>query len=86
MEHVILFSVLSNSQLFDYAYCPTSSVTVQLALHAYFGPVIYTKKGDFLFLYFLLILQYVHFLQRKYSLNSFNLLGHTAEPRQVPSC
>jgi solute carrier family 35 protein E3 len=29
-------------------------------------------------------LQYVHFLQRKYSLNSFNLLGHTA-PAQAGS-
>jgi len=24
------------------------------------------------------MMQYVHYLQRKYSLNSFNLLGHTA--------
>lgn len=29
-------------------------------------------------------LQYVHFLQRKYSLSSFNLLGHTA-PAQAGS-
>lgn len=29
-------------------------------------------------------LQYVHFLQRKYSLSSFNLLGHTA-PAQAAS-
>jgi len=28
--------------------------------------------------------QYVHFLQRKYSLSSFNLLGHTA-PAQAGS-
>ena len=28
--------------------------------------------------------QYVHFLQRKYSLSSFNLLGHTA-PAQAAS-
>lgn len=28
--------------------------------------------------YLLLVLQYVHYLQRKYSLGSFNLLGHTA--------
>jgi hypothetical protein len=27
---------------------------------------------------FSLLLQYVHYLQRKYSLSSFNLLGHTA--------
>jgi hypothetical protein len=33
---------------------------------------------------FVLLLQYVHFLQRKYSLNSFNLLGHTA-PAQAGS-
>lgn len=31
-----------------------------------------------------LSLQYVHFLQRKYSLSSFNLLGHTA-PAQAAS-
>lgn len=30
------------------------------------------------------ILQYVHYLQRKYSLSSFNLLGHTA-PAQAAS-
>ena len=29
-------------------------------------------------------MQYVHFLQRKYSLSSFNLLGHTA-PAQAAS-
>lgn len=29
-------------------------------------------------------LQYVHYLQRKYSLSSFNLLGHTA-PAQAGS-
>ena len=29
-------------------------------------------------------LQYVHFLQRKYALGSFNLLGHTA-PAQAAS-
>lgn len=29
-------------------------------------------------------MQYVHFLQRKYSLGSFNLLGHTA-PAQAAS-
>ncbi|KAI4991730.1 hypothetical protein ZWY2020_040116 [Hordeum vulgare] len=29
---------------------------------------------------------YVHYLQRKYSLNSFNLLAHTAPAKQVPSC
>lgn len=31
-----------------------------------------------------LFLQYVHFLQRKYSIGSFNLLGHTA-PAQAAS-
>lgn len=31
-----------------------------------------------------MFLQYVHFLQRKYSLGSFNLLGHTA-PAQAAS-
>lgn len=30
------------------------------------------------------VLQYVHYLQRKYSLGSFNLLGHTA-PAQAAS-
>jgi solute carrier family 35 protein E3 len=52
----------------------------------YFGPVIYLikKVAIFILLYVLLVLQYVHFLQRKYSLNSFNLLGHTA-PAQAGS-
>ena len=31
-----------------------------------------------------MFVQYVHFLQRKYSLGSFNLLGHTA-PAQAAS-
>jgi hypothetical protein len=36
------------------------------------------------FIHFSLMLQYVHHLQRKYSLGSFNLLGHTA-PGQAAS-
>ena len=36
------------------------------------------------FLIYLFILQYVHFLQRKHSLGSFDLLGHTA-PVQAAS-
>jgi len=35
-------------------------------------------------IYFVLSLQYVHYLQKKYSLSSFNLLGHTA-PAQASS-
>jgi solute carrier family 35 protein E3 len=52
----------------------------------YFGSVIYFFFGGTIFIlfYVLLVLQYVHFLQRKYSLNSFNLLGHTA-PAQAGS-
>ena len=38
----------------------------------------YSLDGDYLISIFLMLVQYVHYLQRKYALGSFNLLGHTA--------
>ncbi|KAL8519642.1 hypothetical protein ACS0TY_010537 [Phlomoides rotata] len=57
-----------------------------------YGSILYPFFCVLLFLYNLketciildIHLQYVHFLQRKYSLSSFNLLGHTA-PAQAAS-
>lgn len=45
---------------------------------------IYSLSCLILLFCFLFHMQYVHFLQRKYALGSFNLLGHTA-PAQAAS-
>lgn len=42
-----------------------------------------TYNLQYMTLFRLLLLQYVHYLQRNYSLGSFNLLGHTAPAQAV---
>ena len=81
-----LFPYFGIFLLFECPYSSTFLVIVLFALHTYFDPIMYQVKRGTVFDSFVIsaLLQFVHFLQRKYSLNSFNLLGHTA-PAQAGS-